>query len=407
MARTTVKRVEYVNGIPRANLEELLAIFEKDKRLPSVTSRRAWCKARKLDYGFINKWWWRRRSAAVKEGYNLVNEMYELPVGTPPEIVEEEEIIEVETEEEEICVVEPPAPTTPAPLSRKRRIMSPNFDESLTIPSSPLAGGSDRSSSRALQNSSPPIQGAYTPAQIARKTVSFAPGTKDLSPRRAKLSDLVLPSFDEMDSCRERHNPDITCDSCSLRSPSTDPQTSPAPSSQNPVAPAIHASSAPILPSQEVIATSLASQVIAESQRNTTMPVSYNQVVSAFPNSTAQVVYPNYNGVSFAGSDMARALYPFYLPPAQSMPMASMFPMALPSNPPFVFQLPSFPYNANPPPYTLMPQMPGTGMLIDGNAFVQRGFSFPQVPLLQPTLEDSSRVYRADMDSSQSLYWNL
>lgn len=221
MARTTVKRVEYVNGIPRANLEELLAIFEKDKRLPSVMSRRAWCKARKLDYGFINKWWWRRRSAAVKEGYNLVNEMYELPVGTPPEIVEEEEIIEVESEEEEIRVVEPPAPTTPAPLSRKRRIMSPNPDESFTIPSSPLVRGSDRSSSRTLQNSSPPIQGAYTPAQIARKTVSFAPGTKDLSPPRAKLSDLVLPSFAEMDSCRGRHNPDITCDSCSLRSPST------------------------------------------------------------------------------------------------------------------------------------------------------------------------------------------
>ncbi|KAK0199892.1 hypothetical protein DFS33DRAFT_1223548, partial [Desarmillaria ectypa] len=68
-----------------ANLEELLAIFEKDKRLPSVTSRRAWCKARKLDCAFINKWWWRRRSAAVKEGHSLVSEMYELPVGTPPE----------------------------------------------------------------------------------------------------------------------------------------------------------------------------------------------------------------------------------------------------------------------------------------------------------------------------------
>ncbi|KAK0495576.1 hypothetical protein EDD18DRAFT_1392320 [Armillaria luteobubalina] len=406
MARTTVKRVKYVNGIPRANLEELVAIFEKDKRLPSVMSRRAWCKARKLEYGFINKWWWRRRSAAVKEGYNLVNEMYELPVGTPPEIVEEEEEIEVASEEEEICVVEPPALTTLAPLSRKRRIASPIPDELFALPSSPLVQGSDRSSSRTLQNSSSPIQGAYTPAQIARKTVSFAPGTKDLSPR-SKLSDLVLPSLDEMDSCRGRHNPDITCDSCSLRSPSTDPQTSPAPSSQNSVVLAIHTSSAPVLPSQEVTATSLAPQVIAESQRNNSMPVSYNQVVPAFPNAAAQILYPNYNGVSFAGSDMARALYPFYLPPSQNMPMTSMFPMALQSNPSFVFQLPSLPYSTNPPPYTLMPQITGTGMLIDGSAFAQRGFSFPQVPLLQPTLEDSSRVYRADVDSSQSLYWNL
>ncbi|KAK0186611.1 hypothetical protein F5146DRAFT_1227221 [Armillaria mellea] len=407
MARTTAKRVKYVNGIPRANLEELLAIFEKDKRLPSVMSRRAWCKARKLDYGFINKWWWRRRSAAVKEGYNLVNEMYELPVGTPPEIVEEEEDIEVESEGEEICIVEPLALTTPAPLSRKRRIMSPISDESFTISSSPLVRGSDRSSSRTLQNSSPSVQGAYTPAQIARKTVSFAPGTKDLSPPHTKLSDLVLPSFDETESCRGRHNPDITCDSCSLRSLSNDPQTSPAPSSQNSVAPTIHASSASILPSQEVTATSLAPQVIAESQRNNTTPVSYNQVVPAFPNSASQVVYPNYNGVSFAGPDMARAFYQFYLPSAQSMSMTSMFPMALSPNPPFLFQLPSFPYNANPPPYTLMSQIPGTGMLIDGNAFAQRGLSFPQVPLLQPTLEDSNRVYRADMDPSQSLYWNL
>ncbi|KAG7440519.1 uncharacterized protein BT62DRAFT_1012598 [Guyanagaster necrorhizus] len=126
MARIMVKRVKYVNGIPCANLDELLAIFEKDKRLPSVMC-----------------------GSGGEEDLQ-------------PEIVEEDEEIEVESEEEDIRAVEPPAPATP--LLSNRRIISPEPD-SFDIPSSLLVRGGDKSSSRALQNSLPHSKDAYISAQ--------------------------------------------------------------------------------------------------------------------------------------------------------------------------------------------------------------------------------------------------
>lgn len=79
-----------------------------------------------------------------------------------PEIVEEDEEIEVESEEEDIRAVEPPAPATP--LLSNRRIISPEPD-SFDIPSSLLVRGGDKSSSRALQNSLPHSKDAYISAQ--------------------------------------------------------------------------------------------------------------------------------------------------------------------------------------------------------------------------------------------------
>ncbi|KAF9028568.1 hypothetical protein BDZ89DRAFT_1112982 [Hymenopellis radicata] len=71
--------------IPPENLAELADIWTYDKRLPTVNSRRAWCKARNLDYGLVNRdFWWRKRRARCN--VEISTDTYELEIGTPPYI---------------------------------------------------------------------------------------------------------------------------------------------------------------------------------------------------------------------------------------------------------------------------------------------------------------------------------
>ncbi|KIL65285.1 hypothetical protein M378DRAFT_32591, partial [Amanita muscaria Koide BX008] len=67
--------------IPPVHLEELAAIWDADKRMPSASSRRAWALARRLRPDQVNNWFYRKKGAAKKNGIVLPRETYELPVG--------------------------------------------------------------------------------------------------------------------------------------------------------------------------------------------------------------------------------------------------------------------------------------------------------------------------------------
>ncbi|KAK2464939.1 hypothetical protein APHAL10511_003015 [Amanita phalloides] len=72
------------NRIPAIYLEQLTAIWEADKRLPSAESRRAWSLARGIEPARVNNWWYRKKTTARKHGVFFPEGTYELPVGTVP-----------------------------------------------------------------------------------------------------------------------------------------------------------------------------------------------------------------------------------------------------------------------------------------------------------------------------------
>ena len=72
------------NRIPPVYLEELAAIWEANKRMPSAASRRAWARARNLIPAKVNNWWYRKKTTAKKNGIFVPEETYELPIGIPP-----------------------------------------------------------------------------------------------------------------------------------------------------------------------------------------------------------------------------------------------------------------------------------------------------------------------------------
>ncbi|KIK64024.1 hypothetical protein GYMLUDRAFT_111447, partial [Collybiopsis luxurians FD-317 M1] len=75
--------------LPLANIDELDKIWNADKRLPTLPSRRAWAEARNLQPSEVNFWFWRKRTSAKAKGIALASGYYHLPVGTPPCIKDE------------------------------------------------------------------------------------------------------------------------------------------------------------------------------------------------------------------------------------------------------------------------------------------------------------------------------
>ncbi|KAF9028869.1 hypothetical protein BDZ89DRAFT_1133318 [Hymenopellis radicata] len=134
--------------IPLANLEELATIWSKDARIPTVESRKAWCAARNLDYGQVNRQFWWKKSAKMKANKENVKGprggCYALPVGTPPVTV-----VKQEEEEEDTRL----GAETDAPV----KIELPDL---LLPPSSPLIPSSDT-----LCPSSPPFVLKKSPSQ--------------------------------------------------------------------------------------------------------------------------------------------------------------------------------------------------------------------------------------------------
>ncbi|KAF8178761.1 hypothetical protein BJ912DRAFT_1129116 [Pholiota molesta] len=86
-----------------AHFDELAAIWGRDPRVPSVTSRRAWALARALDPASVHRWWYRRRAAHEKMfRVRLPLDAYELDVGVPPVIV-----FKVEDDDEKVGDADP------------------------------------------------------------------------------------------------------------------------------------------------------------------------------------------------------------------------------------------------------------------------------------------------------------
>ncbi|KAL0067168.1 hypothetical protein AAF712_005738 [Marasmius tenuissimus] len=102
--------------IPQAMLDELEAIWEADKRLPTLQSRRKWCLARNLDPQMLHRWYSRKRCGAKRKHEDLPpdSDLYDLEVGTPPELP-----VTVKIEAE---------PSTATPLKRTRKL--PKWPES-------------------------------------------------------------------------------------------------------------------------------------------------------------------------------------------------------------------------------------------------------------------------------------
>ena len=85
------------------HFEELEKIWEADRRIPTVSSRRAWAEARDLNPTNVHSWWYRRRPLARKLKIKIPRDEYELGVGAPPVIPKIEEInAEISTEMNEI-----------------------------------------------------------------------------------------------------------------------------------------------------------------------------------------------------------------------------------------------------------------------------------------------------------------
>lgn len=73
-----------------AHLDELAKIWDGDRRIPTIASRRAWALARGLKPSTVHSWWSRRKQVARRARQRVPSGTYELPVGTPPVIKQEE-----------------------------------------------------------------------------------------------------------------------------------------------------------------------------------------------------------------------------------------------------------------------------------------------------------------------------
>ncbi|KAJ3740204.1 hypothetical protein DFH05DRAFT_458913 [Lentinula detonsa] len=99
------------SSIPLDNIDELNELWESDKRLPTLSSRREWATARNLPPTIVNAWWWTKRRNARDRGLPLACENYHLPVGNPPETA----LIKVEPvdEDEDLTAMNPSRSSSP------------------------------------------------------------------------------------------------------------------------------------------------------------------------------------------------------------------------------------------------------------------------------------------------------
>ncbi|KAF8956636.1 hypothetical protein BDZ97DRAFT_2062811 [Flammula alnicola] len=74
--------------IMQVHFDELALIWPNDRRIPSISSRRAWALARNLNPVNVHSWWYRRRTHAKRLRIKIPQGTYELDVGVPPVIVE-------------------------------------------------------------------------------------------------------------------------------------------------------------------------------------------------------------------------------------------------------------------------------------------------------------------------------
>ncbi|TFK18887.1 hypothetical protein FA15DRAFT_660364 [Coprinopsis marcescibilis] len=68
------------------HLEELARAWDKDLRIPTVASWKAWAAARGVNPVNVHSWWYRRRHVAKKLRVKIPLDMYDIDIGTPPDI---------------------------------------------------------------------------------------------------------------------------------------------------------------------------------------------------------------------------------------------------------------------------------------------------------------------------------
>ncbi|KAG6889340.1 hypothetical protein C0995_001748 [Termitomyces sp. Mi166 len=77
--------------LPLANLDELYKIWDADRRIPTVESRREWAAARNVAPQDVHRFFSRQKALVKKARKGLPKGTYTLPIGTPPVIKQEEE----------------------------------------------------------------------------------------------------------------------------------------------------------------------------------------------------------------------------------------------------------------------------------------------------------------------------
>ncbi|KAL0574602.1 hypothetical protein V5O48_007352 [Marasmius crinis-equi] len=125
--------------IPQVNLDELEAIWQVDRRLPTLQSRRKWSQARNLDPQALHRWYSRKRCQARRKHEDLPpdSDLYDLEIGVPPKPA-----VRIKTEAEPVISLRPnrKPPKWPASgLRRSRRIQDFSDIIDIDIPSSPVS----------------------------------------------------------------------------------------------------------------------------------------------------------------------------------------------------------------------------------------------------------------------------
>ncbi|KAJ3712904.1 hypothetical protein C8R42DRAFT_686005 [Lentinula raphanica] len=140
-----------ISSIPLANIDELNKIWDADKRLPSLTSRRDWAMARNLTPTAVNEWWWTKRRRARDRGLPLHCADYHIPIGNPPTITGSS--CKTEPIDEDVTSLEPSRNSSPSNLDDTLSIKLNSSSEASEL-SSPLPYEISRHTTP--QSSSPP-----------------------------------------------------------------------------------------------------------------------------------------------------------------------------------------------------------------------------------------------------------
>ncbi|RDB29974.1 hypothetical protein Hypma_013758 [Hypsizygus marmoreus] len=180
-----VKTLSHLNPHPQPqppapeHLIELTAIWNADQRTPSVLSRRAWALARNLRVEAVQRWWHRRRQTAKRAGETLLEETYELDVGTPPVLIE---VVKVEEQEEEEGRKGRGVARNTRGRAKRAKMEAQDSDTMLssdTLVSSPLASRKrayiHRSSSLPASRTTSPLPPSSPPALSSSPAISNPP----------------------------------------------------------------------------------------------------------------------------------------------------------------------------------------------------------------------------------------
>ncbi|GLB41374.1 hypothetical protein LshimejAT787_0905890 [Lyophyllum shimeji] len=166
------------------HLDELAKIWDNDRRIPTVDSRRAWAMARNIKPDLVHRWFARRKQIAKKARQRIPEGTYKLRVGTPPIIKDEtppappvleeppSSLIKLKTEDIDsaldMCTSDTLVASSPLPRGLKRK------PDGMSTTATPLA--KPRSP---LPPSSPPIPSSPPPSVPSLRLRSPTPSVPD------------------------------------------------------------------------------------------------------------------------------------------------------------------------------------------------------------------------------------